>query len=142
MAEAGAAANPWNRREDELLRKARAALAGAASELDHGRYEHVANRCYYACCQAVVAALTAEGIRLAAGSDGRWSHSAVQAQFNELLINRRKRYGANLRPTLGDLATLRQKADYSRRPVTKSEAQSALRQAERFVHAVPRRSAT
>jgi uncharacterized protein (UPF0332 family) len=125
--------------EDVLLRKARTALAGAESELAAGRHENVANRSYYACFQAAVAALEADGVRPPVGSDGRWSHSAVQAQFNGLLINRRKRFDADLRQILGSLGSLRQRADYTKEAITATEAKRALRSARQFIAAVESR---
>ena len=50
------------------LIKAEGSLLGAESEFTHGRYNNVANRCYYACFQAAVAALHQAGIpHVAAG---------------------------------------------------------------------------
>ena len=128
--------------EDALLRKARAALAGAESELTAGRYDNVANRCYYACFQAAIVALEADGVRPPVEANGRWSHSAVQAQFNGLLIKRRKRFEAGLREVLGDLASFRQKADYTRESVTESEAKRVVRLARRFLLAIETRGPT
>jgi len=88
---------------DMFLTKAEQSLAGAESELVSGRYDNCANRCYYACFQAAVAALTLEGVR----ADGRSGHDAVQAQFVDLLINHRKRYYSGLRRMLADNQALR-----------------------------------
>jgi uncharacterized protein (UPF0332 family) len=59
------------------LAKASESLLTAESEYANGRYNSCANRCYYACFQAAIAALLGEGIRPA----GQWSHEFVQAQF-------------------------------------------------------------
>lgn len=58
--------------------KAEGSLAGAESEFVNGRYNNCANRCYYACFQAAIAALAREGI---APSASQWGHGFVQAQF-------------------------------------------------------------
>ncbi len=122
--------------DDVFIEKAVAALAGAESELLAGRYENVANRCYYACFQAAVAALEAAGVRPAAGADGRWSHSGVQAQFDGLLINRRKRYPSRLKEALSQASATRQTADYTRKRTTEREAKRALRMSQDFVEAI------
>ena len=54
---------------DPLLIKARESLAGARSEYEQSRYNNVANRAYYACFQAAVAALNDAGIRPLGGRD-------------------------------------------------------------------------
>jgi uncharacterized protein (UPF0332 family) len=59
------------------LAKATESLLTAESEFVNGRYNSCANRCYYACFQAAIAALLCEGIR----PRGQWSHEFVQAQF-------------------------------------------------------------
>ena len=74
---------------NNYLDKARESLAGADSEYANGRYNNSANRCYYACFQAAIAALLVAGVRPAAV---QWSHTFVQGQFIGNLINRRKRY--------------------------------------------------
>ena len=56
---------------DVFLAKAEANLASAESELANGRYDTVANRCYYACYQAAVAALDRAGIQPLGGRSGR-----------------------------------------------------------------------
>ena len=65
------------------LAKAEESLRTAESEFANGRYNSCANRCYYACFQAAIAALLAEGIR----ARGQWSHEFVQGQFVGVLIN-------------------------------------------------------
>jgi uncharacterized protein (UPF0332 family) len=122
--------------DDILMEKAVAALAGAESELAAGRYDNVANRCYYACFQAAVAAREDAGIHPAAGLGTRWSHPSVQAQFSGVLINRRKRFPGRLRDVLSDIATVREKADYTRNRVTEREARRVLRLSREFVGTV------
>src|SRR2546428_5200683 len=75
------------------LAKATESLLTAESEFVNGRYNSCANRCYYACFQAAIAALLREGIR----PRGQWSHAFVQAQLVGVLINQRKRYDPQLR---------------------------------------------
>src|SRR5882724_10006373 len=64
------------------LAKATESLLTAESEFANGRYNSGANRCYYACFQAAIAALLREGIR----PRGQWSHAFVQAQLVGVLI--------------------------------------------------------
>jgi uncharacterized protein (UPF0332 family) len=46
-----------------FLAKAAESLLTAESEFANGRYNSCANRCYYACFQAAIAALIQKGIR-------------------------------------------------------------------------------
>src|SRR5438046_7202767 len=77
-----------------FLTKAEESLAGAASEHSNARYNNAANRAYYACFQAAIAALLRIGIR-ATDAQAGWGHGYVQAQFVEQLIRRRKQYPAD-----------------------------------------------
>jgi uncharacterized protein (UPF0332 family) len=117
------------------LTKAIESLLTAESEFVNGRYNSCANRCYYACFQAAIAALLNEGIRPA----GQWSHPFVQAQFVGVLINQRKCYGAELRRVLSDNQSLRDKADYRPELVTATQAGRALRRTRLFVTAIRQR---
>src|SRR6266478_6297717 len=90
------------------LAKAEESLRTAESEFANGRYNSCANRAYYACFQAAVAALLAAGIR-PASPRGEWSHEFVQSQFNGLLIIRRKLYPITLRRVLRDTIEVREK---------------------------------
>lgn len=119
------------------LAKAAESLMTAESEFDNGRYNSCANRCYYACFQAAIAALLREGVR---ASGGQWGHDFVQAQFGGQLINRRKRYSSNLRRVLPENQALRDQADYEPRLVNQTQANRALARARSFVNAVQRRS--
>src|SRR2546425_13292226 len=85
------------------LAKATESLLTAESEFVNGRYNSCANRCYYACFQAAIAALLREGIR----PRGQWSHAFVQAQLVGVLINQRKRYDPQLRRVPPGKPTLR-----------------------------------
>src|SRR4051794_34933539 len=73
-------------RADILMAKAQESLTGAESELANGRYNNSANRAYYACYQAAVAALLHEGMQPAGD---RWTHEVVPGLFDGVLINRR-----------------------------------------------------
>lgn len=116
-----------------FLAKAVESLAGAESEFTAGRYNNCANRCYYACFQAAVAALSVAGIQSA---DGRWPHDFVQSQFNGQLVYRRKRYPPPLANILNENMGLRHFADYRAVSVSDPQIRRALRRARRFVNAV------
>jgi uncharacterized protein (UPF0332 family) len=117
------------------LAKATESVLTAESEFVNGRYNSSANRCYYACFQAAIAALLREGIRPA----GQWSHAFVQAQFVGVLINQRKRYDPALRRVLADHQSLRDRADYRPELITATQAERALRRTRTFVTAVRQR---
>lgn len=115
------------------LAKATESLLTAESEFVSARYNSCANRCYYACLQAAIAALLREGIRV---KDDQWGHGFVQARFVGLFINRRKRYGVELRRVLADNQVLRDTADYRPQHVSRIEASRALARSRAFVGAV------
>lgn len=117
------------------LTKAEESLRTAESEFANGRYNSCANRCYYACFQAAIAALLAEGIR----ARGQWSHEFVQGQFVGVLINQRHLYETQLRRVLADNQVLREKADYRPELVNATQASRALRRTRAFVAAVRQR---
>jgi uncharacterized protein (UPF0332 family) len=117
------------------LTKAIESLLTAESEFANGRYNSCANRSYYACFQAAIAAILNEGIRPA----GQWNHQFVQAQFVGVLINKRKRYESELRRVLADNQSLRDKADYRPEFVTATQASRALRRTRLFVTAIRQR---
>jgi uncharacterized protein (UPF0332 family) len=116
-----------------FLLKAEESLSGAESEFANDRYNNCANRCYYACFQAAIAALLTEGIQ---PRSEQWSHTYVQGQFVGQLVNRRKRYAAGLRDTLARTLILRQTADYEPDQVTSLRASRALRRTREFVEAI------
>jgi len=117
------------------LTKAEESLRTAESEFANGRYNSCANRCYYACFQAAIAALLAEGIR----ARGQWSHEFVQGQFVGVLINQRHLYETQLRRVLADNQHVREKADYRPELVNATQASRALRRTRTFVAAVRQR---
>lgn len=118
-----------------FLAKDGRSLAGAESEFINDRYDNCANRCYYACFQAAVSALSREGIE-PKGTSGRWDHGFVQAQFVGQLINRRKVYPVELRDVLSRTVILRRVADYTLQYVTQIEAFRALRRTRAFLEAI------
>jgi uncharacterized protein (UPF0332 family) len=120
------------------LVKAEESIKGAASECANDRFNNCANRAYYACFQAAVAALMREGINPPAQSK-RWGHEFVQARFVGDLINRRRRYPATLRDTLFRGMELRQTADYRTDHVAAIRATRALARAQAFVDAIQAR---
>lgn len=117
------------------LTKARESLTSAEADYAAGRYNSCANRVYYACFQAAVAALLTEGLR-PLSPRGEWSHEFVQSQFNGLLIGRRKRYPLPLRRILRDTMEVREKADYTPALVSARVASRVLDAARSFVHAI------
>ena len=72
-----------NERAGLFLAKAEEALAGAESEFANSRYNNCANRSYYACFLAAIAALVREGIEPRA----QWGHEFVQSQFVGQLLD-------------------------------------------------------
>ena len=117
------------------LEKAAESLAGAESELANGRYNNCANRAYYACFQAAIAALLRSGIRTPSPS-GHRSHEFVWAQFAGELINRRKLYASDLRDTFERVHTWREIADYRPDRVTQVQATRAVRRGNQLGQAV------
>jgi len=120
---------------DLFLEKALESLAGAESEFVNGRYNNSTNRCYYACFQAAIVALTRARVT-PRGASGEWSHAFVPAQFDGELVNRRKLYPTELRGTLNRAYKLRSKADYEANAVSHTEASRALRRSQAFIDAI------
>ena len=117
------------------LTKTEESLRTAESEFANGRYNSCANRCYYGCFQAAIAALLREGIR----PRGQWSHEFVQGQFVGVFINQRHLYDRELRRVLADNQQVREKADYRPELVNATQASRALRRTRTFVAAVRQR---
>lgn len=118
-----------------FLAKAAASLAGAESELAHRRFDNCANRSYYACFQAAVAALSAIGVQ-PPGRGGRWGHEYVQARFVGDLINRQKVFSREHSDTLERLFVVRQVADNKLQNVSEVQAMRGVGRADRFVAAI------
>jgi uncharacterized protein (UPF0332 family) len=93
-----------------------------------------ANRAYYACFQAAIAALLAAAI-LPASPRGEWSHACVQSQLNGLMIIRQKRNRAALRRILRDRMAVREKADDTPAAVSARVASRVLQAVQAFVRA-------
>jgi uncharacterized protein (UPF0332 family) len=116
-----------------FLGKAQECLAGATNEYASERYNNCANRCYYACFQAAVAALLKAGID---ARGGQWSHAFVQQAFVGQLVNRRKLYPPELRDVLLRTLELRHVADYRQEQVSSTQAGRALRRSRSLLEAV------
>lgn len=123
------------------LAKAEESLAGAESEFASGRYNNCANRAYYACFQAAVAALIGESIRPGGGGD-EWDHRFVRSRFAGQLVNRRKLYPPRLRDTLSQTSDLREQGDYRPIHVGQRRAARSLSLARTFVSVVASRGGT
>lgn len=121
-----------------FMAKADESLLGAQSEVAQERYNNAANRCYYACFQAAIAALQQARI-FPSGRREDWGHAFVQAAFVGQLINRRKLYSAGLRQVLARNLTLRHKADYAPDLVTQRQAERALQRSREFLDAIRER---
>jgi len=119
-----------------FLTKAHESLDGAQSEFANSRYNNCANRCYYACFQAAIHALTQAGVR---PTNDQWGHDFVQAQFVGLLINRRKIYPALLRDVLSRGIALRQIADYQTDGVGQTRAARMLKSTRDFLDVISRK---
>jgi uncharacterized protein (UPF0332 family) len=116
-----------------FLFKACEALDGAQSEFANKRYNNAANRAYYACFHAAIAALLDAGVHPPAR---QWGHDYVQAQFSGLLIHRRKLYPEQLGSVLSRNIDVRKEADYDAESVSEKDAKRAIEKAKRFVEAV------
>lgn len=113
------------------LSKSKESLASAKDNLKSKRYNSCANRAYYACYQASVAALTAHGVT-PPSKKRRWEHDIVQTQISNL-IRRKKVLPAKHRSTLSELMTTRIKADYEEHNVPQRDARRGLKTATEFV---------
>jgi uncharacterized protein (UPF0332 family) len=124
-----------------FLARAKESLDGAVSEYANGRYNTIANRAYYACFQAAVAALMRDGIT-PPDRGNRWGHEFVQARFVGDLVNRRKLYPASMQETLYRSMELRHAADYKTERVSAIQASRSATRAREFVDTVLARGAT
>ncbi len=120
------------------LGKAEESLAAAAADVDAKRYNAAAARSYFACFQAAVAALLAEGVLPLAAPRG-WTHQFVRGRFEGVLLNARKVYGVRMRGLLHRVAELRRDADYGTHAVTERAARRAVGEARGLVEAVAQR---
>jgi len=116
------------------LAKALASLAGADLELASQFFNNAVNRAYYACYQAAVAALVAEGVQPAL--QNFWPHDVVHAEFARLLVDDRGSYPTRLRATLKAVFDERLKADYEPDVIGEETAREAVERVREFVGAV------
>lgn len=121
--------------KSDFLAKAQEALEGAQCAVENHRYNNAANRAYYACFLAAIAALIDAHVR----PEGSWGHEYVQAQFSGLLIRRRKLYSATLGSVLSDNLETRARADYRPSSVSEKDAKRAVARARSFVQMVAER---
>ena len=117
------------------LAKAEESLLGAESEFVQARYNNAANRCYYACFQAAIAALSHASIGPPGGRSD-WGHAFVQAEFVGRLISRRQAYPVRLRQVLARNLTLRHTADYAPDVVAQIQVARALQRTRDFLAAI------
>ncbi|QTA91467.1 HEPN domain-containing protein [Desulfonema magnum] len=89
------------------------------------RYNACANRAYFAAFQAAIAALLDQGAKR-----GNFDHKWVQAEFSRKLIKRRKIYPGRLSSHLMKMQGVRNRADYSDKGVSKSEASQQIKKAQ------------
>ena len=127
-------AGSWPPSSGVYLWKALASLSGAELELARDYFNNAVNRAYYACYQAAVAALVAEGVT--PDLENFWPHDVVHAQFAQLLIDTRGCYPRELRVTLKVVFDERLKADYEPDVIGRATAAEAVSRARAFVHAI------
>lgn len=120
----------------EFLEKAQESLRAARLLLENGCLNSTANRAYYAAFHAARASLIAAG---ESSAEQAWSHDALQAEFANRLINRRKVYPATLKDSLRRRIQWREVADYRKAMVSLRTAKDVVRIAEEFVSQVERR---
>jgi uncharacterized protein (UPF0332 family) len=116
---------------DELMAKARQALATAARDRDGGDPDAAANRCYYAVFYAAWAMFDARGL------EKPKTHSGLIAEFGQRFVKNGP-FTRELGATLGKLESLRAYADYTLDPTPRDKAELALQTAGVFVAAVAR----
>jgi uncharacterized protein (UPF0332 family) len=125
-----------NLHEYPSLQKAAPASACAECEFSQGRYDNTANRSYYACFEAAIAALQGAGVR---PSGNKWEHKFVQSRFEGQLVYRRKLYPTELRGILEQVYAIRAKGDYDEDFVTETEAERTLRRTRIFLQTIQAR---
>ncbi|OQY57499.1 MAG: hypothetical protein B6245_16765 [Desulfobacteraceae bacterium 4572_88] len=95
--------------EQDFLKKAKENLRIAQMSFEHQCHNACANRAYYACFQAAIAALVSRR-----AGRGKFDHKWVQAEFSRKLIKRQKIYPARLRSYLLEMQIIRNRADYEK----------------------------
>jgi uncharacterized protein (UPF0332 family) len=114
---------------DQLLAKARQALATADWDLQAGDTDAAANRCYYAVFYAAWATFIAHGL------DVPKTHSGMIGEFSRHFVKNGP-FGRDLGTTLGKLESLRAYADYTLEPTPRSKVEISLEAARHFVNSV------
>ncbi|MCP4112779.1 MAG: HEPN domain-containing protein [Desulfobacteraceae bacterium] len=117
--------------EDNFFQKAEENLKAAQILFDNGLYNACANRAYYSALHAVVVALDAKGFKR-----DRIDHGAVQADFAQRLIKRKKVYPNKFKSYLSDMQAVRDQADYSAKDVSKRLASAQLTQAKQLTEII------
>lgn len=112
-----------------FLDKATEALKAAELLRDQGCFNSAANRSYYAVFHASRAALVAAGL---ATAQQKWSHEAIQGQFQRL-TRQKKVYPAHMNHDLSRLRAVREVADYDPDLVNSRTARDMVRTASVFV---------
>ena len=111
---------------DDLLAKARQALATARRDLNGGDPNACANRCYYAAFYAAWAMFAAHGLQKPK------THSGMIAEFSKRFVKDGP-LDRDAGSTLGKLENLRSYADYTLENTPADKAALALASAETFV---------
>lgn len=99
------------------LAKSLEAFDGASSEKGIGRLNNAANRAYYACFHAMVAALVLDGTQRT-----EWPHRVVMTEFLRLLVT----LGVVPRPDVGRLFSHRLAADYNHEGIDVADVQWSI----------------
>lgn len=114
---------------DDLLAKARQALATARRDLDGGDPNACANRCYYACFYAAWAMFAAHGLQKPK------THSGLIAEFSKRFVKDGP-LDRDIGSILGKLENLRSYADYTLENTPADKSELALASAKTFVRIV------
>ena len=116
---------------EDLIAKARQALATARRDLDSGDPNACANRCYYACFYAAWAMFAAHGLPKPK------THSGLIAEFSKQFVKDGP-LDRDTGSTRGKLENLRSYADYTLENTPADKSALALVSAETFVRTVER----
>ena len=112
-----------------FLDKAQEALKAAQLLLEQGCTNSAANRTYYAVFHAARAALIAARMST---TQQKWSHEAIQGQFQRL-TRQKKIYPAHMNQDLSRLSAIRELADYDADLVNFKTARDVVKTASVFV---------
>jgi len=117
----------------DLMAKALRAAASARMLLDSGDADGACNRAYYAMFDAARAALLASGAPVE--PEIARTHNGLIAAFSLHLV-KTGRVSVELGKALNKAEELRLVADYKNDSIEKDDADWAVQQAEKFVHAI------